>query len=348
MKYEYPSVYETFLCIGGACPDTCCAGWEVDIDPDTYDYYMETEGEFGRRLRSHMTEDEDGDIYFPLTPEGRCPFLNRHDLCDIFSELGEESLCRVCTEYPRYYLPAGDYEQIDMSLSCMEVGRLFFSDPEPVRYLTQEDIMDGDPLTGEEVLRRDEILRRRDEMLAFIRKSHSETADNRFAALLARFPALSPESDEDLLSVMDRLELIDDRWNDVMIPIRTNLTAIQKHEREFLNCAGPEFDRWTGKLISYFLFRYCLNVFSSGSWENEMRFIRRSLRFIRLMCIAREMGLLPRSSYGGRLSGQEQQERCNCFTLSDMIDIAHLYSKQVEHSDGNVELLRTISGESIK
>ncbi|MDT3844076.1 MAG: flagellin lysine-N-methylase [Bacillota bacterium] len=341
MKYEYPSVYETFRCIGGACPDTCCAGWEVDIDPDTYDYYMETEGEFGRRLRSHMTEDEDGDIFFPLTPEGRCPFLNRQDLCDIFSELGEESLCRVCTEYPRYYLPVGDYEQIDMSLSCMEVGRLFFSDPEPVRYLTQEDIMDGDPISAEETARRDDILERRNEMLSFIQEETSGTADERFEALLSRFPELSPESDEELLTAMDQLELIDERWNDIMIPIRANLTAIQRQEPAFLDHSGPEFDRWTGKLISYFLFRYCLNVFSSGNWENEMRFIRRSLRFIRLMCIARATGLLPRSSYDGRLSGQEEKNHCNSFTQNDMIDIAHLYSKQVEHSDGNVELLRT-------
>lgn len=39
MTYDYPSYYGDFHCIGGSCKDSCCIGWEVDIDEDTYEYY---------------------------------------------------------------------------------------------------------------------------------------------------------------------------------------------------------------------------------------------------------------------------------------------------------------------
>ena len=32
MEYVYPDYYRQFTCIGGECPDTCCAGWEIVID----------------------------------------------------------------------------------------------------------------------------------------------------------------------------------------------------------------------------------------------------------------------------------------------------------------------------
>ena len=32
MIFRYPDYYEKFSCIAGACEDTCCAGWEIDID----------------------------------------------------------------------------------------------------------------------------------------------------------------------------------------------------------------------------------------------------------------------------------------------------------------------------
>ena len=32
MKIRVPEYYKDFACIGGTCIDTCCAGWEVDVD----------------------------------------------------------------------------------------------------------------------------------------------------------------------------------------------------------------------------------------------------------------------------------------------------------------------------
>ena len=37
MIVRYPDYYEKFACIAGACEDTCCAGWEIDLDEETYE-----------------------------------------------------------------------------------------------------------------------------------------------------------------------------------------------------------------------------------------------------------------------------------------------------------------------
>ena len=32
MEITRPDYYKEFSCIAGACPDTCCAGWQIVID----------------------------------------------------------------------------------------------------------------------------------------------------------------------------------------------------------------------------------------------------------------------------------------------------------------------------
>ena len=44
-------------------------------------------------VSKHLTES--------FTGEGE-PFLNDKNLCDIFTEMGEECLCQTCTNFPRH------------------------------------------------------------------------------------------------------------------------------------------------------------------------------------------------------------------------------------------------------
>ena len=136
MILRVPSYYKTFQCIADKCEHSCCIGWEIDIDEDSYDYYMGIEGAFGERLKE-QTVTEDGEHSFVLRKNGWCPFLDQNKLCDIYSELGEEALCEVCTEYPRFVVEYGDVREKSLSVSCEEVGRIIFSDEGKMSY---EDI----------------------------------------------------------------------------------------------------------------------------------------------------------------------------------------------------------------
>ena len=66
-----PTYFNEFACIGGACEDNCCIGWEVDIDDESLEVYKSVGGEFGDRLRRYMNDENS----FTLK-NNRCPFLN--------------------------------------------------------------------------------------------------------------------------------------------------------------------------------------------------------------------------------------------------------------------------------
>lgn len=62
MRYIKPDYYDNFKCVAGACPDTCCAGWQIMIDEEALERYGEVEGEFGRRLVNSIDWQE-GSFY---------------------------------------------------------------------------------------------------------------------------------------------------------------------------------------------------------------------------------------------------------------------------------------------
>ena len=58
MKYIKPDYYDDFQCIAGACPATCCAGWQVVVDDESLERYRMVEGEFGKRLQNEIDWEE--------------------------------------------------------------------------------------------------------------------------------------------------------------------------------------------------------------------------------------------------------------------------------------------------
>lgn len=159
MILRYPEYYERFSCIAGRCEDTCCAGWEIDIDDESYQAYMQVEGEFGDRLRMGIKEytSEKGDAYerhgFKLKEGKRCFFLREDGLCDMILALGENALCDVCADTPRNFLEYGGAREISISPSCAEAGRLIFWEREPVRFLERETAEELEFGESEEELR---------------------------------------------------------------------------------------------------------------------------------------------------------------------------------------------------
>ncbi len=81
MRVRVPDYFDGFSCLAGACPHSCCIGWEVVLDEDTVRRYQQLPGALGERLRDAMALDGE-DVCFPLDGR-RCPFLNQENLCDI-------------------------------------------------------------------------------------------------------------------------------------------------------------------------------------------------------------------------------------------------------------------------
>lgn len=120
-----PEYFHRFQCLAGACPDSCCQGWEVQVDADSAARYRALPGALGDCLRAAL-RDADRETLMTLA-EGRCPMWRRDGLCRIQVELGEDALCRTCREFPRLTHDYGDFRELGLELSCPEAARLILS-----------------------------------------------------------------------------------------------------------------------------------------------------------------------------------------------------------------------------
>lgn len=127
MKVYQPTYYTSFSCLAGACPDSCCQEWAVQVDPESAGCYKALSGPLGDRLRRALRE-EDGDTILEIQ-DGRCPMWRCDGLCQIQAELGEAALCKTCREFPRLRHDYGDFAELGLELSCPEAARLILADP---------------------------------------------------------------------------------------------------------------------------------------------------------------------------------------------------------------------------
>ncbi len=134
MKLIVPKYYKDFVCKGGCCSDNCCIGWEIDIDNESLERYNSEGGEFGNRLRAGIT-DEGGSPHFKLCGD-RCPHLNSDNLCDLIIEKGQDYLCEICREHPRFYTTLGDVIYGGVGMSCEAAAELILSTSAPTEYIT--------------------------------------------------------------------------------------------------------------------------------------------------------------------------------------------------------------------
>ena len=92
MQITFPSYYKKFSCIADACPDTCCAGWQIMIDDKSLNKYRHFQGSFRNRLHNDINWKEHAFRQYGH----RCAFLNEENLCDMYIEAGSEMLCDTC------------------------------------------------------------------------------------------------------------------------------------------------------------------------------------------------------------------------------------------------------------
>ena len=139
-----PTFFDNFKCIADKCTDTCCKGWEIDVDADTLDFYNQIDGDDGEFVRARLIHG-DG---VKLCLEGeRCRFLREDNLCELIIRLGEECLCDICREHPRFYSQSENICEVGVGLCCPEAARLWLEFP-------SEFIIEDDEYTPSESERR--------------------------------------------------------------------------------------------------------------------------------------------------------------------------------------------------
>ena len=101
MKLIAPDYYNSFSCIASACRHSCCVGWDIAVDEDTYEYYKTVGGALGKKLKKSISVTDEG-ACFAVDENLHCPFLQADGLCEIICNLGEGALCNICADHPRF------------------------------------------------------------------------------------------------------------------------------------------------------------------------------------------------------------------------------------------------------
>lgn len=140
----FPEYMVEFKCISSNCTDSCCAGWDINIDEDTYDKYINSTGALKELLEGKFTQNKDEHDSFNhgfmiLKDENRCPFLNSNMLCDIHGDVGEENLCITCKSYPRVFnIVDNVYEKSGLP-SCIEICTKAFLNKDKMEFIEGEE-----------------------------------------------------------------------------------------------------------------------------------------------------------------------------------------------------------------
>ena len=141
MKIYAPNYYGNFKCIAGACKHSCCIGWEIDIDEVSLERYRAISGELGERLKQNI--EWNGECpHFITDDSDKCPFLNTDGLCDLIIAQGEEVLCDICREHPRFRNYFSDRVEIGLGMCCEAAAELILSNKDKVFlccYAEEED-----------------------------------------------------------------------------------------------------------------------------------------------------------------------------------------------------------------
>ena len=320
-----PDFYDKFKCIANKCSDSCCIGWEIDVDENAFEKYNKINTSFGDKIRSQIIKSEDGSNCFALGENERCPFLNKENLCDIIINCGEELLCDICREHPRFYEWFVGVNECGLGLCCEEVCRLLLENEEPFSLVEETD--------GEEIVfaNEDDVAESdtyiflsafRERLFEFL-FSKDINFEEKLVKILSETEKFCEEkikirNYKNSLELYKKTEPIDEKWTQLINDLSDNFESVLKVEKEFQEKTNG--DMLYSKILAYIIYRHFIKAVFDESIKERICFAVESVRFI-LLCDMKTY------SEKGEL------------TLRDRIDNLKNWSKQVEYSEENTDLL---------
>lgn len=264
MILRKPDFYDQFKCIASRCSDTCCVGWEIDIDEATQEVYRKVAGAFGERLRANI---EDG--HFKLLPHDRCPFLDKDNLCEVYQNLGEDALCDICTEHPRFVEVYGDIMERGLGLCCEEAARLLLEGEGPLTFTCEECDEPEDELDDDDLDIRDQVLGERewmfetlaDQGLPFaerLYKIFGYTGENPFAPF---------ESANAMFELLTKLESYGPDWDAALERIKARIDS-----SEPIADQGFFTENESCRLLTYLIYRHYAKCLFEGREQGKRQF----------------------------------------------------------------------------
>ena len=248
MKLYAPAYYKNFRCIADKCTHSCCIGWEIDIDGDTLKKYKELDGGYASVIADSISDD--GEPHFKLCRGDRCPHLNENGLCDIITNVGEEYLCDICREHPRFY-NFTDVAEVGIGMSCPEAARIILSSSD---FRNTEEI-------GEVIATADDTNfngRRLREEIYGILQDPIYGYEAALEKICSRY-SVDIGDDREYLKILDSLEYLD-----------------PEHKKLFMRysryCRPQDKDEYLKRFLAYFIYRHCTEAFDEDDLRLRLSF----------------------------------------------------------------------------
>ncbi len=96
----------------------------MNIDDKTLSKYKNNQSAFSHTLKSGINFKKSK---FKWNKNKRCAFLNDKGFCEIIINLGEENLCQVCRDHPRFRSFFNDKTETGLGFCCEEATRIILT-----------------------------------------------------------------------------------------------------------------------------------------------------------------------------------------------------------------------------
>lgn len=120
--------YDDFKCLKDKCPYTCCEGWSVAVDDETYENHRKEKGIRSLKLKLLLKSNKDK-IHIFKNIKNKCAYCTREGLCSFQSENRMDLVPKVCKAYPGRCISYGEITEITLELSCYKAALLFVKNP---------------------------------------------------------------------------------------------------------------------------------------------------------------------------------------------------------------------------
>lgn len=248
MKLYAPTYYKRFQCIADRCEHSCCIGWEIDIDEETLQKYQALHGGYGSAIKESISMDDTP--HFRLCAGERCPHLDERGLCKIILGLGEDYLCDICREHPRFY-NFTKVAEVGLGMSCPEAARLILASPD---FAQTEEVGEVADVTDDVPF--DSLAARADLYAILENNDYASALDTIYHAY-----SIDAGEDGHWLNVLDSLEYLDDAHKELFL----RYSSARRPE-------SGETDEYQKRFLAYLVFRHCTEAINDEDFCTRLSF----------------------------------------------------------------------------
>ena len=334
------------------------------IDEASLEKYKKLKGDYIWKVMANVDWEEG---CFRQDNAKRCAFLNENNLCDLYTNAGEESLCKTCREYPRHTEEFEGVREVTLSVSCPEVARILMERKTPVEFITVEKpeeeeteyFGDFDPflysaiedgrnamikilqnrnlpikervvlvlgmahdmqrrVTRRELFECDRVIEKykKEKSIEFVRNYLKE-----------KDPIEEENLAKEVFPLLYELEVLRDEWNELLQKSQTVLFASEEEfgtiQKEFMlwKMANTDMEIHMEQIVVYFLYTY----FPGSVYDGQL-FAKAQMAVYCTWMI--ELLWMARWHMNGKM-----------LSFEEMIELLYRFSREIEHSDENLECL---------